>query len=165
MRRMVGLVVLALVLAACASAEREDVTVTPGSVPAGSAAEEFSAPDSTTFDPVAPVATTAATSGDGVGGCADVIGVEISGDGPYTFAVTVSSPDTGWDKYADEWRIESEAGDVLGVRELAHPHVDEQPFTRSLGGVEVEAGSTVVVAARDSVEGYCGERLTVIVEG
>ncbi len=102
---------------------------------------------------------------DVIAGCADVVDVAISGDGPYTFAVTVSSPHTGWDKYADEWRIESETGDVLGVRELAHPHVDEQPFTRSLGGVEVDAGSTVVVAARDSVEGYCGEELTVTVGG
>ena len=150
MRQFVGLVTIVLVLAACASARSEDVTVAPGSVPAGSSAEAESSPDSTA---PAPSET----------GCADVIGVEISGDGPYTFAVTVSSPDTGWDKYADEWRIESGTGEVLGIRELAHPHVDEQPFTRSLGGVDIDAGSTVVVAARDSVEGYCGERLTVTV--
>ncbi len=159
MKRLVGLVVTALVLAACASGESEQVTVTPGSVPAGSAAEELAETD--TAETTAP----AVPAEDVIAGCADVVDVAISGDGPYTFAVTVSSPDTGWDKYADEWRIESETGDVLGVRELAHPHVDEQPFTRSLGGVEVDAGSTVIVAARDSVEGYCGDRLTVTVGG
>lgn len=94
-------------------------------------------------------------------GCADVIGVEVSGDGPYTFSVTVSSADTGWDRYADQWRIETLDGDVLGTRELTHPHVDEQPFTRSLGGVEMTAPQTVVVAARDSVSGYCGETVEV----
>lgn len=152
MRRLVGVAVIALALGACGSAQSEDVTVTPGSVPAGSSAEAEVSPDST-----APVPART--------GCADVIGVDISGDGPYTFAVTVASPDTGWDKYADEWRIESESGEVLGVRELTHPHVDEQPFTRSLGGVDVDTGSTVVVAARDSVEGYCGDRVSVTVGG
>lgn len=102
--------------------------------------------------------TTTAPTG---GACADVVAVEVSGGGPYTFSVTVSSSDTGWEKYADAWRIEDSAGAVLGVRELTHPHVDEQPFTRSLSGVEVPAGETVVVAARDSVEGYCGETLEV----
>ena len=152
MRQFVGLVTIVLVLAACGAAGSEDVTVAPGSVPAGSSAEAEASPGSTA---PAPAET----------GCADVIGVEISGDGPYTFAVTVSSPDTGWDKYADEWRIESEAGDVLGIRELAHPHVDEQPFTRSLNGVEIEPGTSVVVAARDSVEGYCGSTVSVAVGG
>lgn len=162
MRHLVGLVLIGIVLAACGSVESEDVTVTPGSVPAGSAAEELAASETATSEATAESTTPAA---DTAGECADVIDVEISGNGPYTFAVTVSSPDTGWDKYADEWRVESETGDVLGVRELTHPHVDEQPFTRSLSGVEVAPGSTVVVAARDSVEGYCGERLTVTVGG
>jgi len=160
MNRLGGLLIVALVAAACASDVTEEVTVTPGSVPAGSSAEE---PVVTTAAPAE--ATAPPAPAEDVGGCADVIDVEISGDGPYAFAVTVFSPDTGWDKYADEWRIESETGDVLGVRELAHPHVDEQPFTRSLSGVDVDAGTTVIVAARDSVEGYCGERLTATVGG
>jgi hypothetical protein len=161
MRRLARLAIIGLVLAACGASVTEDVTVTPGSVPAGSAAGELVASESETSE------TAASTSsvGDAGGGCADVIGVEVTGDGPYTFAVTVASPDTGWEKYADEWRIESESGEVLGVRELTHPHVDEQPFTRSLGGVDVDAGSSVVVAARDSVEGYCGDRVSVTVGG
>lgn len=159
MRQMIGLLLIALVVAACGEGDATAVTVTPGSVPAGSSAEEAAAPASTSI-------ATASTSAPSVGdGCADVIGVEVSGDGPYTFAVTVSSPDTGWDKYADEWRIESEGGEIYGVRELTHPHVDEQPFTRSLNGVEIEPGTSVVVAARDSVEGYCGSTVSVAVGG
>ena len=150
MRKIVGLVVFTLAVTACGSRNGAPLTVAPGSVPAGSSAEAEARGDSTA---PAPAET----------GCADVIDVEISGNGPYTFAVTVASPDTGWDKYADEWRIESEAGEVLGVRELTHPHVDEQPFTRSLGGMDIDPGTSVVVAARDSVEGYCGERLTITV--
>ena len=93
------------------------------------------------------------------GVCADVIDVdvEVQANGDYRFDVTVASADTGWDKYADAWEVRAPDGTVLGVRELAHPHVDEQPFTRSLSGVTIAAGMTeVVVAARDSVEGFCG---------
>ncbi|NNC75497.1 MAG: hypothetical protein HKN93_08310 [Acidimicrobiia bacterium] len=94
----------------------------------------------------------------GLTGCADVVGVDVAGaDGTYRFDVTVASPDTGWDKYADEWQVRSLDGAVFGTRALAHPHVDEQPFTRSLTAVAVPDGITEVeVAARDSVAGYCG---------
>jgi hypothetical protein len=93
-------------------------------------------------------------------GCADVIEVEVeeTADGIFTIAATVSSADTGWDKYADAWEVRAPDGTVLGTRELLHPHVDEQPFTRNLTGVEIPAGTeTITVAARDSVEGFCGE--------
>ena len=43
-------------------------------------------------------------------------------------------PDTGWDDYADGWRVLDMDGNELGMRVLHHPHVDEQPFTRSLSG-------------------------------
>lgn len=92
-------------------------------------------------------------------GCADVVAAEATpaGDGTFTFAVTVRSADTGWEKYADAWQVVDPAGGVLGTRELLHPHVYEQPFTRSLAGVEVPDGVTeVTVWARDSVAGWCG---------
>ncbi|NNF09569.1 MAG: hypothetical protein HKN74_04725 [Acidimicrobiia bacterium] len=97
--------------------------------------------------------------------CADVVGAEVAAesDGVFAFSVTVRSPDTGWEKYADAWEVRAPDGTVLGTRILTHPHVEEQPFTRSLRGVEVPAGvDTVEIAARDSVEGFCGE--TVLVE-
>jgi hypothetical protein len=68
---------------------------------------------------------------------------------------TVTHRDTGWDHYADAWRVETPDGAVLGVRELLHPHVHEQPFTRSLSGVVVPPGvSVLIVRARDSVHGW-----------
>ena len=90
--------------------------------------------------------------------CADVIGVDVTADaGSYRFDVTVRSGDTGWDKYADRWEVRAPDGAVLGTRELAHPHENEQPFTRSLSGVVVaDSIDRVVVVARDSVLGFCG---------
>jgi hypothetical protein len=96
--------------------------------------------------------------------CADVADVVITADAPgtYRLEVTVRSPDTGWEKYADAWEVRAPDGSVLGTRVLAHPHVDEQPFTRSLSGVAVPEGmAEVEVAARDLVEGFCGETMTV----
>jgi len=93
-------------------------------------------------------------------GCADVVGVvaETEDSGTYRFDVTVRSADTGWDKYADLWEVRAPDGSVVGQRVLAHPHVEEQPFTRSQSGISVPVGvDLVTVAARDSVAGYCGE--------
>lgn len=55
--------------------------------------------------------------------------------------VTIRHPDTGWDHYADGWEVLAPDGSRLGYRELVHPHVDEQPFTRSLSGVAIPAGT------------------------
>jgi len=98
-------------------------------------------------------------------GCADVVdaGVTRSGD-RFVVTATVESADTGWERYADAWEVRTTDGDVLATRALAHPHVDEQPFTRSLTDVEIPAGVTIVeVAARDSVVGFCGITATVAV--
>ena len=59
------------------------------------------------------------------------------------FSVTLSHPDSGWDDYADGWRVELADGTVLGTRVLVHPHVDEQPFTRS-SSISVPNGVTEV---------------------
>jgi len=99
-------------------------------------------------------------------GEADVVGVEVSkqGEGRFRFDVTVRHADEGWDHYADRWEVLGPDGAALGVRELAHPHVNEQPFTRSLSGVEIPVGvSEVTVRARDSVHGYGGREMTVAV--
>jgi len=78
------------------------------------------------------------------------------------FSVTVRHADEGWDHYADRWEVLTLDGDVLGVRELLHPHEDEQPFTRSLSNVEIPEGvSEVTVRARDSVHQYGGKEITV----
>ena len=77
-----------------------------------------------------------------------------SGDS-WTFDVTLLHGDTGWDDYADGWRVLDGDGNELGFRKLAHPHVNEQPFTRSLSGVRIPADVTEVgIQARDSVGGW-----------
>ena len=93
-------------------------------------------------------------------GEADVVGVKASSgkDGTWSFSVTVRHDDEGWDHYADRWDVMSPDGEVLGTRVLYHPHVGEQPFTRSLGGVEIPKGLLeVVVRAHDLVHGYGGK--------
>ena len=100
-----------------------------------------------------------------VEGCADVLEatVERSDDG-FVVTATVQSADTGWDRYADAWEVRTMDGEVLATRVLAHPHVDEQPFTRSLSNVPIpEAVATVEIAARDSVVGFCGTTATATV--
>lgn len=78
------------------------------------------------------------------------------------FSVTVRHADAGWEDYANRWEILDTSGNVIGVRELAHPHEHEQPFTRSLGNVPVPVGiSEVIIRARDSLHQYGGRELVV----
>ncbi|MDP5085064.1 MAG: hypothetical protein NWQ23_06550 [Yoonia sp.] len=86
--------------------------------------------------------------------------VTINGD---TFNVTLSHPDTGWDHYADGWEVLDADGNRLGFRELFHPHVNEQPFTRALSGVLVPQDLTVVyVRARCNVDGWSDDLFEVV---
>ena len=89
-------------------------------------------------------------------GQAEIVDVKVTNSqGSYRFDVTLRHDDAGWDHYADGWEVLSPSGDVLGKRVLAHPHVDEQPFTRSLSGVKIpQEISSVSIRAHDSVHGY-----------
>jgi len=60
----------------------------------------------------------------------------------WPFDITIRHPDTGWDHYADGWRVLDMQGNELGMRVLHHPQETEQPFTRSLGGVVIGADQT-----------------------
>lgn len=81
--------------------------------------------------------------------------------GTWRFDVTVSHPDTGWEHYADGWRVLDADGRELGMRELLHPHETEQPFTRSLGGVTLPDGlSEVRIETRCNVDGWSGTYYT-----
>ena len=96
-------------------------------------------------------------------GEADVLAVDVTAAGEgYRVAATVRHADEGWEHYADRFEVITPDGEILAVRTLHHPHVDEQPFTRALSGVIVPAGlERVVVRARDSVHGYGGETVEV----
>lgn len=97
-------------------------------------------------------------------GEADVVAAEAvpEAGGTWRFEVTVAHADEGWDHYADAWEVLATDGTVLATRVLAHPHVSEQPFTRTLGDVAVPEGTQeVIIRARDSVHGYGGAELTI----
>jgi hypothetical protein len=106
----------------------------------------------------------AVSAGPSEAGKADVTGVKVvaEGGGAFRFEVTIRSDDRGWDKYADKWEVVGPGGKSLGIRVLLHPHEDEQPFTRDLGGVVIPADvGEVTVRAHDKVEGWGGAEVTV----
>jgi len=97
-------------------------------------------------------------------GEADVIKVDIKlqKKNTYTFNVTVFHKDSGWNHYADKWDIIGDNGVNYGTRVLLHPHVGEQPFTRSLSGVNIPDGiNKVSIRAHDSVHKYGGRQITI----
>lgn len=96
-------------------------------------------------------------------GKADVVAAEARRTGDsWRISATVAHSDTGWDHYADAWRVLAPDGTVLGVRELLHPHVNEQPFTRSLSGVRIPQGvERIRVEARDSLHGWGGAQVEI----
>lgn len=86
---------------------------------------------------------------------AKVMDVSVTGEANnYTFAVTISSPDTGCDSYADWWEVITPEGELLYRRVLLHSHVDEQPFTRTGGTVEVDPEQNFIVRVHMSDRGY-----------
>lgn len=87
-------------------------------------------------------------------------------DGAWRIAVTLAHAETGWDDYANGWRVLGEDGAVLATRTLAHPHPDEQPFTRSLAGIAIPDGAaTVTIQSSTTATGWSGETLTLALPG
>jgi len=97
---------------------------------------------------------------------------ELEGSGAWTFYVTVEHPDTGWDDYADGWDVVTLDGTIFKLnpddpftRLLVHPHVNEQPFTRSQRDIFMPDGVTqVIVRAHDIVDGFGGQEILVNLE-
>jgi len=102
------------------------------------------------------VETTTQTSCDDVESTSSsIIDVEPKEDpSGWIFSVTVSSPDTGCDQYADWWEILSTSETLIYRRILNHSHVDEQPFTRSGEPINVSPTQTLVVRAHLNTGGY-----------
>lgn len=86
---------------------------------------------------------------------------EKSGD-TWTVHTTLRHNDTGWDHYADKWRVIDRHSKTLGERVLFHPHENEQPFTRSQSGIRIPDDVPVVyVEAHDKVHGWSKQRVLV----
>ncbi|MEO1133255.1 MAG: hypothetical protein AAFX40_11180 [Cyanobacteria bacterium J06639_1] len=96
-------------------------------------------------------------------GEADVVDVKVraTGEGTYRFDVTVSHADTGWEHYANSWEVLAPDGKVLGTRVLHHPHVEEQPFTRSTTISIPDDIDSVIIRAGDSVHEFGGKTIEV----
>ncbi len=76
--------------------------------------------------------------------------------------VTLRHPDTGWDHFADGWEVRDADGNRLGHRELHHPHVEEQPFTRALVNLDLPDGTReIFIRAHCSVDGWTEDEVRV----
>ncbi len=104
-------------------------------------------------------------------GNADVLNVEANenSNGTWTFRVSVEHPDTGWEDYADGWDVILPNGKVIKpnsteafTKTLWHPHIEEQPFTRSQSNIVIPPEvDSVTVRAHDIRDGFGGKTLTV----
>ncbi len=91
---------------------------------------------------------------------ADVQSVRGSGpSGAFTFTVEVASEDLGCEQYADWWEVLRPGGELIYRRTLGHSHVDEQPFTRGGGPVDVKPIDEVIVRAHMNPGGYGGRAM------
>lgn len=76
----------------------------------------------------------------------------------WSIHVTLQHGDTGWDHYADAWEVLDANGNVLATRTLHHPHVEEQPFTRSLHSLVLPDGTREIgVRAHCSVANWSSQ--------
>ena len=96
-------------------------------------------------------------------GEADVISVRVQHNGgdSFQFITTVEHADTGWKHYANAWEVLDMDGNVIGKRVLHHPHVDEQPFTRSMRLTVPPGIKKVQVRAVDSIHDTGGKIVVV----
>ncbi len=79
------------------------------------------------------------------------------------FEVTVKHNDEGWEHYAKGIEILNlDKTKVLGFRPLRHPHVKEQPFTRTISVLFSEPTDRVIIRAYDSVHEFGGNELEVV---
>ena len=104
-----------------------------------------------------------AISGPVSAGEADVVDVSIEnlGNGSFRIDAAVLHEDTGWEHYANRWDVLAPDGTELGSRELLHPHVDEQPFTRSLTLTIPDDVATVTIRAHDLKDELGGKEMRI----
>ena len=90
-------------------------------------------------------------------------------DGTWTFHVTVEHNDRDWSDFADGWDVVLPDGTAVRpdpfyayTKQIRHPHVDEQPFTRTQRNIEIPTDvNTVRVRAHDKLGGFGGQEVEV----
>lgn len=93
----------------------------------------------------------------------EIVNVVLTKDaGMWRADVTLNHADTGWKHYADAWRLVDEKGNEILKRTLYHPHVNEQPFTRSLSRIQIPKNTkTIFVEAHDLNRGWSPNKVKV----
>ena len=82
--------------------------------------------------------------------------------GTWRADVTLNHADTGWEHYADAWRLVDEKGNEIGKRTLYHPHVNEQPFTRSLSDLYIGDDKKIIfIEAHDKKHGWSPNKVKI----
>ncbi len=96
-------------------------------------------------------------------GEADVLSAEVEyvGGDLYRFKVTVQHTDEDWNHFAKAWEVLSPDGIKLGARILQHPHINEQPFTRSMTVTIPKEVNKVTIRAYDLIHEFGGKELTI----
>jgi len=85
-----------------------------------------------------------------------------SQSGTWRADVTLNHADTGWNHYADAWRLVDDKGNEIGTRTLYHPHVNEQPFTRSLSNLHISDDKNIIfVEAHDKEHGWSPDKVKI----
>ena len=99
-------------------------------------------------------------------GEADVIAATATQNagGTWTVSATIRHADTGWEHYADRFDVLAPDGRVLAERILLHPHVEEQPFTRSVTATIPDDVTRIIVRAHDTVDGLGGAEVEIELE-
>jgi len=95
-----------------------------------------------------------------IAGEADVLEVVLlpAGEDQWRVQATIRHADQGWEHYADGFQVLTTHGHVLVERQLLHPHVNEQPFTRSTEAFALPADvEELIVRAHDSLHGHGGQ--------
>jgi hypothetical protein len=81
----------------------------------------------------------------------------------------VTHKDVNWYDYADGWDVLLPDGTAVKpdhfsiyTHHLRHPHVEEQPFTRTQKAIVIPEGvDTVIIRAHDKRDGWGGEEIAV----
>ena len=83
--------------------------------------------------------------------------------GVYSFDVTLLHNDTSWKHYANKWQVTNKNGKVYATRVLFHPHINEQPFTRSKSNIKIPSHiKEVYIKAHDLVHKYSKQKYKVV---
>ncbi|PKN56663.1 MAG: hypothetical protein CVU56_14905 [Deltaproteobacteria bacterium HGW-Deltaproteobacteria-14] len=88
---------------------------------------------------------------------ADIVGLDVTGAaGDYAFTVIIASDDVDCEHYTDWWEVVLVDGTLVYREVQLHPHVDEQPFTRTGGHLAIAEDALVLVRAHFHPDGYVG---------